>query len=154
MSNNPVFNLRPNEKLSVLIVDDEADIRETIRMFLEMMEIFTFIVEASNGAEALQKTQIQKFDLIITDLVMPKMTGADFVKNYRTYEHRIRCAKETPIVILSANVTNQELKKAIEFGVKNILTKPCEANQFMNQIQSVLLKKYKEKFIFKKAQSA
>ncbi len=76
------IELRPNQKLSVLVVDDEADIRETLRMFLEMMEVFTFIVEAVDGSDGFKKAQNQQFDFIITDLMMPKVKGIEFIENY------------------------------------------------------------------------
>jgi YesN/AraC family two-component response regulator len=140
------IELRPGQKLSVLVVDDEDDIRETLRMFLEMMEVFTFIVEASDGSDALRKTENQKFDLIVTDLMMPKVRGIQFIEKHRREEKK---ANEngpfTPFVILSANVTGEEVQKAIHFGVKHVITKPCSAEDFVKKIQEVLVKEVRSK---------
>ena len=74
---------KAGEKLSILIVDDEDDVRETLKMFIEMMKVFEFIVEARDGSEATRKCQNQKFDLIITDLMMPNVRGIEFIQNFK-----------------------------------------------------------------------
>lgn len=139
-----------DEKLSILLVDDEEEIRGTLKMFLEMMEIFEFIVEASDGSEATRKCQNQSFDLIVTDLMMPNVRGIEFIQNFRAQEKRQRKEIATPIIILSANVTGEEVKKAIHFGIKNVVTKPCTAEEFIQKITEVLVKHCRNKIkVFK-----
>lgn len=133
------------EKISILVVDDEEDIRGTLKMFLEMMEVFDFIVEAQDGSEAIRKCQNQKFDVIITDLMMPNIKGIDFIQNFRAQEKREKIENPTPIVILSANVTGDEVKKAIQLGIKHVVTKPCSAEEFINKITEVLIKHKRNK---------
>jgi CheY-like chemotaxis protein len=136
---------RSGEKLSILVVDDEDDIRETLKMFLEMMEIFDFIVEAKDGSEATRRCQNQKFDVIVTDLLMPNVRGIEFIQNYRTQERRERKENPTPIIILSANVTGEEVQKAIAFGIKHVVTKPCTAEEFINKVTDVMAKHCRSK---------
>jgi YesN/AraC family two-component response regulator len=140
------ISLRPNEKLSVLIADDEVDIRETLVAFLEMMDCFTFISEASDGAEAYIKYQNQNFDFVITDLMMPKVRGIEFIERLQK-----DCARKkkplTPTMILSANVTGDEVKKAIPLGVKYVMTKPCTAEQFIDKVAEVIQKEFRSKVI-------
>lgn len=136
---------RAGEKLSILVVDDEDDIRSTLKMFLEMMEIFNFIVEAVDGSEAIRKCQNQKFDVIVTDLMMPNVKGIELIQNIRTQDKRQKVETPTPIVILSANVTGDEVKKAIKFGVKTVVTKPCTAEEFIQKITDVLVKFKRDK---------
>lgn len=133
------------EKLSILIVDDEEDIRGTLKMFLEMMEVFDFIVEAKDGSEAIRKCQNQKFDVIITDLLMPNIRGIEFIQNFKAQEKREKVENPTPILILSANITGDEVKKAIQFGIKYVITKPCSAEEFINKITEVLVKHKRNK---------
>ena len=57
------ITVKPGERVSVLIVDDEADIREMLKEFLHSMDCFDFIVEAEDGHRAITKAQNQKFDL-------------------------------------------------------------------------------------------
>lgn len=134
---------KPGQKLSVLVVDDEADIREALVTFLEMMEVFNFIVEAKDGQDAFLKYQNQSFDLIITDLVMPKTSGIDLIKNIKKAEKKKEA--KTLMMILSANLTSEEVKKAIAFGVKHALTKPCTAQDFMDKVTEVMAKQKRDK---------
>lgn len=134
---------KPGQKLSVLVVDDEADIREALVTFLEMMEVFNFIVEAKDGQDAFLKYQNQSFDLIITDLVMPKASGIDLIKNIKKAEKKKEA--KTLMMILSANLTSEEVKKAIAFGVKHALTKPCTAQDFMDKVTEVMAKQKRDK---------
>lgn len=135
------ITLKPGEKLSVLVADDEEDIRETLVAFLEMMDCFSFIVQAADGAEAFLKVQNQNFDFIITDLMMPKVRGIELIQNINREDKRKK--KNTPMMILSANVTGDEVKKAIHFGVKYVMTKPCTAEQFMDKVTEVIRKEFR-----------
>ncbi len=139
------IQLRPGEKLSILVVDDETEIRDTLKTFLDMMDIFDFIVEAKDGSEATRKCQNQSFDIIVTDLIMPNVRGIEFIQSLRAQERRIRKEKPTPIIILSGNVTGDEVKKAIHFGIKYVVTKPCTAEEFMNKVSDVLVKHCRSK---------
>lgn len=137
------FVRKPNEKLSVLVVDDESDIRDTLVTFLEMMEVFSIIVEASDGAEASLKFKNQSFDLVITDLTMPKVQGIELVERIKRED--IVNKTKTPIMILSGNVTSEEIQKALQFGVKYVLTKPCTAEQFFEKVNIVIQKELKHR---------
>lgn len=139
------FELRKNQKLSVLVVDDEEDIRDTLVTFLEMMELFTFIVQSPDGSDASLKLKNQKFDFVITDLMMPKVKGTELIERI-TREDKINKREfPTPMMILSANVTGQEVKKALANGVKYVLTKPCTAEQFMEKVSEVIRKDLRHK---------
>lgn len=142
------LQLRPGQKLSILVVDDEEDIRSTLRMFLEMMEIFTFVVEASDGSDAYQKAMKQEFDLIVTDLAMPRVRGIEFIQNFKAFEaknKRSRDIPETPFIILSGNVTGDEIKQAIDMGVRYVVTKPCAADAFIQKVSEALTRHKKHK---------
>ena len=137
------FSLKHGHKLNALVVDDEDDIRETLMAFLEMLEIFTFIVEAKDGAEAIMKLKNQRFDLVVTDLSMPKIKGSELIEiiNKEDIVHK----RKTPVILFSANLTGEEVKHAIQCGVKHILAKPCTANQFLEKVEEVLKKELTSK---------
>lgn len=137
------LSARYGETLSVLIVDDEPEIRELLRSLLEVMGCWNFIVEAESGNQALLKTQNQKFDLVITDLSMPKTSGLDFIRSFRLAEK----AKgiKTPLLILSAYLTDEGINRAKAMGVKHILTKPCATEAFIDKVGSILKKEKGEK---------
>jgi CheY-like chemotaxis protein len=131
-----------SESVSVLVVDDEVDVRETLCSFLELFPEIDHIIEASDGTDALRKISNQSFKAIITDLMMPKMGGIELIKNIRQNEKMKKPEKPVPIVILSANVTGDEVKKALGLGIKYVMTKPCSAEQFVEKVQEVFKKEY------------
>lgn len=133
------------ESLSVLVVDDEPEIRELLRSLLECMGCWNFIVEAEGGHQALMKTQNQEFDLVITDLSMPKANGFDFIRSFKQEERRK--GQRTPLLILSAYITNEGIKTAQEFGVKHILAKPCTSEGFISKVSSILKKEKSSKLL-------
>ena len=126
-------------KLSVMIVDDEEDVRETLKAYLEMMELFTSIVEAIDGGDAFTKTQNQRFDLVITDLLMPKVNGITFVENLTRSEIAKPLKEKTSLILLSGSITSSELAQDMKAGVKNVLTKPCSAQDFAKRVKEVLI---------------
>lgn len=134
-----------DKRLSVLVVDDEDDIREMLTTFLDMMDVFDFIVEARDGAEAFNKCQIQQFDLIITDLMMPKVKGITFIENMLKKEKNLIAKDKSSFIILSGNVTSTEVAHVVKLGIKNILTKPCSAEQFMEKVALVMSEEKKDK---------
>ena len=111
-----------------------------------MMDIFTFIVEADDGADAFRKFSKQRFDLVITDLMMPKVKGIELIQNIKKFEEK-EDLPPTPIIILSANMTGENVEKAMEMGVKDALTKPCRTDDFTGKIEKILLKYKNDKVI-------
>ncbi len=134
---------RMGEKLSVLVVDDEAEILELLHSFLEAMKCWDFIVQAKDGKEAIQKIQNQRFDLVITDLNMPRAGGMEIVKTLHNLEKDKPFS--TPVLILSANITGETLKQATALGVKYALTKPCSSETFMEKITGILKREKRQK---------
>jgi two-component system response regulator YesN len=137
------LKLKSGEKLTVLVVDDENDIRETLVTFLEMMEVFSFVIQAANGSEASMKLKNQEVDLLITDLMMPKIKGIDLVQILKEQDERKKT--NTPVMILSGNITGEEVQKAIHFGVKYVMTKPCTAEQFIKKVEEIIVKDLRSK---------
>jgi CheY-like chemotaxis protein len=88
---------------TILIVDDEIDIAETLQSFLELNGYRVII--AFDGQEALHKVLEQKPDLIITDMMMPRMDGAELIEKIRATP----AIKDTRIITMSANQWPHEL---------------------------------------------
>lgn len=135
--------LRTNETLSALIVDDDSEIRFLIKEALKEMKCFTFIVEASDGRDALQKSTIQTFDLIVTDLSMPRLEGIAFINMCKEHASLHDCA----FMIISGGVTQNKLIEARELGVSGILTKPFSIEYLQAKVNELLLKTKKQKLI-------
>ncbi len=82
---------------TLLIVDDEVDITEMLQAFLELVGYR--VVIASDGNEALRKAASEKPDLVITDMMMPGMDGAELIQKLRAQPD----TREVPIITMSAN---------------------------------------------------
>ena len=101
--------------MKLLIVDDEKLIRDVIKEYalLENYEIF----EAENGIEALKIIEQENIDLIVLDIMMPKMDGYTFFS-------KLKEEKNIPTIILSARNDEYDKLLGFELGVDDYLTKP------------------------------
>jgi len=95
---------RKNPFVSILVVDDESDVRQVLRCVLESEGYC--VSEAEDGEQALQLLRYNKFDLMILDLVMPKLTGEELLDILG--EDRL---KELPTIILSAKLEKCVVRK-------------------------------------------
>jgi|GEM_PF-549766 len=107
----------------ILIIDDEADVRDLYRNMLEDQEYD--IAEAENGQEALALAREEVFDLFITDIMMPKMTGLDFIGKLRGIDANALVVIITGFDDISYN------RKAIECGAWRYLVKPVSRKELL-----------------------
>ncbi len=115
--------------MTVLVVDDEELIRKVIREYLENDNYQ--VVEAENGNDALKIVQNQVVDLIILDIMMPKMDGYSALKE-------IRKEKSTPVIMLSARTEEYDKLLGFELGVDDYVTKPFSPKELMARVKAVL----------------
>lgn len=114
----------------VLIVDDEPEIRETIRESLETLDlVFT---EANNGIEAMSEILIAQPDLIITDYNMPKMNGLQLVKEMDAADIRI------PTIWLTGRGTDALYNEARRYGVVDYVDKPFNLESLQSRVRGSL----------------
>lgn len=114
--------------MKVLIVDDEELIRNVIKEYaiLEKYEIF----EAENGLQAIDIVENNNIDVIILDIMMPKLDG------YSTYKE-IRKIKKIPTIILSARNDEYDKLFGFELGVDDYLAKPFSPKELIARIKAV-----------------
>ncbi len=125
------------DKLTVLYVEDEQESREQIS------EIFTLLFKsvdtAFDGADALEKFHLHSYDLVITDINMPRMDGIQLIKH-------IKIQKPTQnIIIISAHNDSTYLIKAIDMGVDSFIIKPIKMEQLTRVLTKVANQIYSEK---------
>jgi two-component system KDP operon response regulator KdpE len=113
----------------VLVVDDEAPLREFVRRNLEVRGYR--VSTASNGLEALASFQVYPFDLVILDMMMPHVDGLETTR-------RIREKSLVPIVILTALGEEQDKVRAFELGADDYLTKPFGVEELLARVRAVL----------------
>jgi CheY-like chemotaxis protein len=116
----------------VLTAEDEPTIRELIARILtdEGYEVHT----ASDGAEAIEKAQSEKPDLILLDINMPKLDGIEACKKIRATES----LAPTRIIILTAYNTRDRLEESIAAGADDFLGKPIDSLELKVRVRSIL----------------
>ena len=116
----------------ILIVDDEQGIRENLKMYLEYNENDGFEVTcASDGLEAVKLCENQNFDLVIMDIMMPKMDGMTALKE-------IRKTQNVPVIVLSARGEEYDKLFCFEMGADDYVTKPFSAKEVVARVKAIL----------------
>ena len=121
--------------MKVLIVDDEELIRNIIKEYCHNEGYLTD--EASDGLEAIEKVKENDYDIIILDLMMPKLDG------YSSYGE-IKSIKNIPTIILSARSEEADKLLGFNLGVDDYMTKPFSPKELMARIKAVLKRNNKE----------
>lgn len=114
--------------MKVLVVDDEVGIRDVIREYC-LFEHFD-VIEAENGYDALNILKDNEVDIIVLDIMMPKMDG------YSTLRE-IRSNYKVPVIILSARSEEYDKLLGFELGVDDYLTKPFSPKELMARIKAI-----------------
>lgn len=128
--------------MNVLIVDDEELIRKVIKEYCTIENYQ--VVEASNGLDAIQKMKEYSIDVIVLDVMMPKMDGLTAYKE-------IKKIRNIPTIILSARGEEYDKLTGFDLGVDDYLTKPFSPKELMARIKAIM-KRYgnkQEEFCYK-----
>src|SRR5262245_29461685 len=118
---------------NILVVDDDPNIRELVRVFLRD-EGFD-VAEAADGVEALAKLETLKADMVILDVMMPNMDGWELCRQLRTYY-------EMPLLMLTAKGETAQKIKGFQLGTDDYLVKPFEPLELVARVKA-LLKRYR-----------
>lgn len=121
------------EKKRILIVDDDSEIRELLEFDISSSGYYTDT--ASDGMEGLTKALNNKYDLIILDVMMPKMNGFEVCKNLRQAKVNV------PILMLTAKGTIGDKTSGFDSGADDYLVKPFDIQEVLLRIR-VLLRRY------------
>lgn len=116
----------------ILIVDDEAKIREVIREYAEFNNYET--AEAADGMQAINMCLKEDYDLIIMDIMMPKLDGYAACRE-------IKKDKDIPIIMLSARGEEYDKLYGFDLGIDDYVTKPFSPKELMARIAAVLARK-------------
>ena len=114
---------------SILIVDDEQGIRDVLREYLEL-EGYE-VDDAADGMEAIRKAKAKDYDLIVMDVMMPKLDGYSAVKE-------IKKDKDVPVIMLSARSEEYDKLFGFEIGADDYVTKPFSPKEVVARIGAVL----------------
>ncbi len=115
--------------MTILIVDDEANIRSLIRKYA-VYEGYQ-VHEAANGIEAVEMCREKSFDLVIMDVMMPEMDGFSAVRE-------IRKDSDVPVLMLSARGEEYDRIRGFELGVDDYVVKPFSPRELMMRVAAIL----------------
>ena len=118
--------------MKILIVDDEAKIREVIREYAQFNKYET--AEAEDGMQAINMCLKEDFDIVIMDIMMPKLDGFAACKE-------IKKDKDIPIIMLSARSEEYDKLYGFDLGIDDYVTKPFSPKELMARVAAVLARK-------------
>ncbi len=117
---------------TILVVDDIGIIRRLVRVNLEP-EGYD-VIEAANGAEALERIKESKPDLVLLDVIMPVMDGFQVLKELR----HCTGTQDIPVIMLTSCMEEVDRLKGREIGISAYITKPFDPDALMHLINRVL----------------
>jgi two-component system response regulator AtoC len=125
--------------MKVLIVDDEKNIRDSLKKYLALENIESS--SAENGQEALSHLENEQFDAIVLDLKLPGMSGQEIL------EHIISKGILSPVIMISAHGEIADAVNALKSGAKDYLTKPFNPDELIIKLKSLVENKRRENVI-------
>jgi len=122
--------LTATERIGVVLVDDHAVVREGIRSFLELQEGIEVVGEASDGAEAVRLAEELRPDVILMDLVMPRLDGVGAMRELRRRMPEIR------VIVLTSFSDDERLLPAIQAGAAGYLLKDVQPRELARAVRA------------------
>ncbi|MDR1450654.1 MAG: response regulator transcription factor [Propionibacteriaceae bacterium] len=113
----------------ILFTDDEEAIRAGFREYAEFLG--HEVIEAADGMEAVRKCREEDFDLIVMDIMMPKLDGFTAIKEIRKH-------KDTSVIVLSARNEEYDKLYGFDLGIDDYVTKPFSAKELLARIQAII----------------
>lgn len=124
--------------IKILLVDDEERMLRLLDLFLSPRGYFC--MKATSGVEALELIQQKDFDIILLDVMMPKMDGWEAC-------YQIRQICNVPIIMLTARNQNYDMVKGLTMGADDYITKPFDEQVLVARIEAVLRRTKKDGFV-------
>jgi two-component system chemotaxis response regulator CheY len=121
------------DKVRILVVDDFSTMRRVIRRILRDMGLEN-VVEADNGKKAWDLLRTGRFDIVICDWNMPRMSGLDLLEKIRSADD----LAELPFMMVTAEGKKNFILEATQKGVTGYITKPFSAEQLAGKLKKML----------------
>jgi two-component system chemotaxis response regulator CheY len=118
----------------LLIVDDSATIRQMVRMTLSRAGTGYELVEAEDGSKALQRASAETFDLLLSDINMPVMTGMELLRSFR----KLPQYKFTPFLLLTTESQPEKKQEGKAAGATGWIVKPFDPEQLLAVVAKTL----------------
>lgn len=122
------------EKHKILITDDMQSMRTMLKSVL-LHAGFRNLIEAESGQSALEKLKNEKFDLMICDWDMPRMSGIEVLETIRADES----LQKIPFIMVTANADREKVSQAIDAGTDGYIIKPLQPDTLLQVISKLLV---------------
>jgi len=123
--------IKSTKNIKLLYVEDNQEARETTELILE--EFFDEITVAVDGEDGYTKFRDKAFDLIITDINMPKLNGLDMISKIRALDNNIS------VIVLSAHNEPEFFDNSIQLGIDSYLLKPIDIDSFIDALSKITI---------------
>jgi CheY-like chemotaxis protein len=117
----------------VLLVDDNTVNRQVVKLF--MTQLAPVIVEAANGAEALERLEEHAFDIVLLDVHMPVMDGKEAIRRIRASDKPWR---DIPVIALTADAMSGDKERYLSLGMSDYISKPIDARELATKYVALL----------------
>jgi two-component system cell cycle response regulator len=124
---------KPSPPSKVLVVDDNLQHLELLQAYMEQLDGVT-ILQATNGIEALEKVAADPPDLILLDIMMPRMSGFEVCKLLKSDPK----TRAIPIIMVTALNELGDIERGVECGTDDFLTKPVTKLELITRVKSLL----------------
>lgn len=122
---------KTGRKTTILVVEDNVEVR---RYIISLLKDSHNIIEASNGSEAIDKAINHLPDLIISDLMMPKMDGMEMCKRIKTDFK----TSHIPVIMITARAMTDDIKEGYEAGADEYIVKPFNSDLLITRVNNIL----------------
>jgi NarL family two-component system response regulator LiaR len=120
-----------SEEIRILIADDHAVVREGLRALIETEPGMTLVGEAADGVEAVQKWQTLKPDVTLMDLIMPRKSGIDAIREIKEQDPKAR------ILVITSFAEDESVFPAIKAGAQGYLLKDASPRELLRAIRDI-----------------
>jgi len=117
--------------IKILIAEDQSMVLGALSALLDMEDDFEVVVKAKNGKDALEKSQQQSIDIILTDIEMPYMTGIELAQELQKINHPAK------VMILTTFARGGYLRRAMTAGVKGYLLKDAPSDSLADAVRKI-----------------
>jgi two-component system chemotaxis response regulator CheY len=119
--------------IHALVVDDSQHMRRSMMYALERTG-FIVCVEATDGADAIQKLRNRRVDIVLTDINMPIFDGLKLVAHLRGDAHH----HQVPIIVITSEAAEEDKRRAFQLGATAYLSKPVQAQEVVETVHRLL----------------
>ena len=131
---------RMTERFRVLLVEDEPADAHLVRLAFEESRVLVDLQQVGDGVEALEYlqqqgpySQVQRPDLILLDLNMPRMNGRKFLEKIKSLDD----LKRIPVVVLTTSEAESDILASYDLGASGFIVKPVNMDDFIEQVQQL-----------------